>query len=173
MSERQTLWVHPASFTFSLDPPQQPMETVWAERPGWGYIRRRDLWIQRECTVEEVQAQGYVLKKPVGADDVQICPHCGMYVCSIPGALIRKHIAECRGGREDWKTLEDAIIHDQRMRSFEAQVLAERLREQEERELAEKRERFDKIRDEHVARQEAKDRKKRIKKETREEFRRR
>ncbi len=173
MSERQTLWVHPASFTFSLAPPRQPMETVWAERPGWGYILRRDLWIPRVCTIDEIQALGYVLKKPVGDDDVQVCPHCGMYVCSIPGALMRKHIAECKGGREDWKTIEEAIIQDQRMRSFEAQVLAARLREQEELEFAEKRERFDRIRDEQAARQEAKDRKKRLKKETREELKRR
>jgi len=60
-----------------------------------------------------------------------------------------------------------------RMRSFEAQVLAARLREQEELELAEKKGRFDRIRDEQAARQEAKDRKKRLKKETREELKRR
>ena len=86
---------------------------------------------------------------------------------------MRKHIAECKGGHEDWKTIEEAIVGDQRRRNFEAQILAARLMEQEEQELAEKRERFERIKEERLARQEAKDRKKRIKRETREEFRRR
>jgi hypothetical protein len=173
MGKQQSLWLHPASYTFSLDAPEKLMETIWAERPGWGYIRRRDLWIEKVCSVEEIQAQGYVRKKPVDGEEVKVCPHCGMYVCSIPGALLGKHLSECKGGHEDWKILEDAIIQDQRRRNFEAGIMAARLREQEEQEHTEKRERFDRIREEQVARQDAKDRKKRIRRETREEFKRR
>jgi hypothetical protein len=173
MGKQQTLWIHPASYTFSPDAPEKLMETVWAERPGWGYMRRRDLWIEKVCTIEEMQAQGYVLKKPVDGEEVQLCPHCGMYICSIPGALLQKHRAECKGGHEEWKILEDALIQDQRRRNFEAEIMAARLREQEEQELAGKRERFDRIREEQVTRQEAKDRKKRLRRETREELRRR
>ena len=171
MRKQQTFWVHPASFTCRLDMPDQILETLWVERQGWGYLRRRDLWIKREGSLEELEAEGYVLRKPLGDEDVRVCPYCGMYMYAIPGSLVQKHISHCRGGNEDWQKVEDAIISEQRMKVYLAKILAEKLREQAELEDIERRERHDKIREGMMARQARKDRKKRIKEEAREELR--
>ncbi len=89
---------------------------------------------------------------------------------SIPGSLVHKHIAGCRGGNEDWQKIEEAMISDQRMKAYEAKILAEKLREQAELADAERRERHDKIREGMLTRQAGKDRKKRLKEETKEEW---
>jgi len=173
MDDITKTWIHPATFTFSLEQPPKLMETIWSERPGWGYLRRRDLWVPSESEMEDLISRGYVLKKPLNRGDTRECPGCGMYISAVPGALVQKHIADCRGAERGWQSIEDQMIHDVRVRNFEAEMLAARLREQEELELAEKRERFERIREEQVNRQEGKDRKKRLKRETKEEFRRR
>ncbi|MGO9566735.1 MAG: hypothetical protein ACLP5H_04245 [Desulfomonilaceae bacterium] len=170
MRKPQTFWVHPASFTCRLDRPDQLLETIWAERQGWGYLRRRDLWIQRECSLDELVAEGYVLRKALGEEDVVECRHCGMYMHAIPGSLVQKHISDCRGGNEDWQKLEDGIISEQRMKAYLAKILAEKLREQAELQDMERRERHDKISEAMLARQTGKDRKKRLKEETREDW---
>lgn len=164
------VWIHSASYTYRLDPPEKPLEAVWIAHPGWGYIRRRDLWVRRECPAETLRSQGYVELKP-GDDEVTRCPYCGMHISSIPGALVRKHMAECGGQGENWLEIEDALIDDQRRKDFAAKLEAERLREQAEQEAMEKKERFDRIREDYLARQLQKDRKKRIKQETREDLR--
>jgi hypothetical protein len=146
------------------------LETIWAERQGWGYLRRRDLWIPRESSLEELETEGYVLMRPVGAEDVGVCSYCGMYIQGIPGSLVQKHIAECRGGNEDWQKIEDVIISEQRLKKYEAGIRAAQMREQAELEQAERRDRYDKIREGVVARQTKRDRKKRIKEETKEEW---
>jgi hypothetical protein len=170
MAKQQTFWIHPASFTCRLDRPEQILETLWVERQGWGYLRRRDLWIKTDCSFEELQADGYVLRMPPGEEEVVVCPCCGMYMQSIPGSLVQKHVAGCRGGDEDWQKIEEAMISEQRINAYEAKILAEKLREQAELADAERRERHDKIREGMLARQVRKDRKKRIKEETKEEW---
>jgi hypothetical protein len=173
MIKKQTIWVHASSYTFRLDEPERILETIWTERPGWGYLRRRDLWVRRECSVDEMQKEGYVLRVPVSEDGARTCPHCTMYICGIPGFLVKKHIAECGGAGDTWTKLEAMVIDEQRVRIHEANLLAEKLRMEKEMEEAERRERFERIREENVARQRGKDRKARLKKETREELRKR
>ena len=115
-------------------------------------------------------AEGYVLRKALGEEDVVVCPYCGMYMHAIPGSLVTKHISQCRGGNEDWQKIEDVIISEQRMKAYLAKILAEKLREQAELEDMERRERYDKIREGMVARQTGKDRKKRLKEETKQDW---
>jgi hypothetical protein len=170
MLKQQTFWIHPASFTCRPDRPEQVLETLWVERQGWGYLRRRDLWIKRDCSLEELQAEGYVLRRPPGEEDVVACPHCGMYMQSIPGSLVHKHVAGCRGGNEDWQKIEEAMITEQRIMAYEAKILADKLREEAELADAERKGRYDKIREGMLTRQAMKDRKKRIKEETKEEW---
>jgi hypothetical protein len=133
-------------------------------------LRRRDLWIKRECFLEELVAEGYVLRKAAGEEDVVVCPCCGMYMHAIPGSLVQKHISQCRGGNEDWQKIEDVIISEQRLKVYLAKILAEELKEQAELEDAERRDRYDKIREGMVARQTRKDRKKRLKEETKQDW---
>jgi hypothetical protein len=170
MPKQQTFWIHPASLTCRLDTPDQILETIWVERPGWGYLRRRDLWIQRDCSLEELKAEGYVLRKPLENEDVVVCPYCGMYMDAIPGSLARKHVAGCRGSDENWAKIEDALVSEQRMKAYEAKILADKLKEQAELADAERRERHDKIREGMLNRQVSKDRKKRLREETKEEW---
>lgn len=169
----QTIWVHPASFTYRLDPPETLLETIWAERPGWGYIRRRDMWLQRRQSIRDIEERGYVARVPESEESVKRCPHCGLYMCNIPGYLMTKHLKDCGGNDEEWYKIEEFIITDQRMRIFEKKVLQAKLHEQQELEEMEKKERFDKIKDEASARQLHKDRKRRLKQETKQEWKRR
>lgn len=173
MTKKTTIWVHPTTYTFRLDEPERMLETIWSERPGWGYIRRRDLWVRKDASVEEMQGAGYVLRVPVSEDGAQTCPYCGMYICGIPGFLVKKHFAECGGLGESWSKLEEAVIEDQRLKIHEANLLAEKLRLEKEAEEAERKERFERIREDNLSRQRNKDRKARLKRETREELRRR
>lgn len=171
MSKEQTFWVHQASFTYRTDPPERPLETVWSARKGWGYLKRRDLWIEKRCRLDDLLDRGYEAMKPPDGNSVIVCPHCGTYISDIPGSLVSKHMAVCRGGGEDWLAIEDVIIHDIRVKQYERKILAAKLREQQEQEEAEKKERFDRIRDDAQARQLSKDRKKRLKQETKEDLR--
>jgi len=165
------IWIHPASYTYRFDEPQRILETLWCERPGWGYIRRRDLWTLTEESALELERRGFIARQPVSEDGAFVCPHCGLYISGIPGFLVHKHLAECRGGEENWMRIEEVLIEDVRRKRFEKAVLAAKLREEAELAEAEKRDRFDRIRAEQVAKQQSKDRKARIKRETREEFR--
>jgi hypothetical protein len=171
MPENRTLWVHPASYTYSFDRPEKTIETLWSARKGWGYLKRRDMWISRNMSPEELETYGYEALKPPDNAAVKICAHCGLYMCDIPGSLMSKHIAECGGLGEDWLALEDAVVHDIRVRKYHAKILAQKIQEQQELEEQEKRDRFDRIREDAANRQSAKDRKKRLKLETREELR--
>ncbi len=108
--------------------------------------------------------------KPVGEEEVDECPCCGMYMQSIPGSLVGKHISGCCGGNEDWQKIEEVLVSEQRIRSYEAKIRAEKLRAQVELEDIERRERHDKIREDTMARQAKKDRKKRLRNETKEEW---
>lgn len=170
MQGKCTVWIHPSSYTFRLDQPERVLETIWSERPGWGFIRRKDMWVMRECMIQDLIRDGYVLRKPISQHGTVTCPACGMYISGIPGNLVRKHFAECSGPGEDWKRLEEAVIDDVRLKSYQARILAETLRMQREQEEAEKRDRFDRIKEENLARQRQKDRKARLKKDVKEEL---
>jgi hypothetical protein len=171
MPEEQTFWVHQATFTYRLDPPQKLLETLWSARNGWGYLKRRDLWMEKRCTLDELLDSGYVALRPLDHPSVKICPHCSMYIYDIPGSLVGKHVALCGGSEENWLAIEDSIIHDIRVKQYHGKILAQRLRELQEQEEGEKRERFDRIREDAQARQLSKDRKKRLRQETKEELR--
>jgi hypothetical protein len=164
------LWVHPGSFTYRLDQPEKPLETIWTAHPDWGYLRRRDLWIPTERAEAEMVNDGYMARKPLTDPEVRICPHCRMYIYSIPGALVKKHLSECGGRGENWLAMEDAIISDQRRKNHEAKILAEKMREKAEAEALERRERFDEVRESGIARQLARNRKRRLKVATKEEW---
>jgi hypothetical protein len=170
MTSEHTTWIHQATLTYRLDPPERTLETLWCERPGWGYLRRRDLWIATDFSPEELEAWGYVPRESLSEDGAQCCPYCDMYICSIPGALVAKHFSECRGGGENWQKIEDILTEDQRRRKYEARILAEKLRLENELAEMEKRERFDKIKEEQAVRQLQKDRKARLRRETKEEL---
>ncbi|MDQ7781481.1 MAG: hypothetical protein RDU20_01285 [Desulfomonilaceae bacterium] len=172
MNKKQTIWIHPTSYTFRLDEPERMLETIWSERPGWGYLRRRDLWIRKEASVDEIRNAGFVPRVPVSEDGALTCPHCGMYICGIPGFLVKKHVAECGGLGNSRAKLEEEVIEDQRRKIHEANLLAEQLRIEKEMEEEARRERFDRIREDNLSRQRNKDRKARLKRETREELRR-
>lgn len=170
-SNRSTaVWIHPGSFTYRLDEPEKPLETIWSAHPDWGYLRRRDLWIQTERPEKEMVKEGYVVRKPLTDPHVSTCPYCGMYICSVPGALVKKHLSECGGRGENWLKIEEAIISDQRRKNQEAKILAEKMREKAELESQERRERFGEIRESAIAQQLAKDRKRRLKQQTKEEW---
>ncbi|MBI4961726.1 MAG: hypothetical protein HY913_00470 [Desulfomonile tiedjei] len=170
MTSRQIIWIHQSTFTYRLDAPEKILETIWCERRGWGYLRRRDLWIETDFSSEELETWGYEPLEPQSEGKAQSCPSCGMYICSIPGALVAKHFAECRGGGENWQRFEDILVEDQRRTRYEAKVLAEKLRLEAELADMEKRERFDKIKEEQSVRQLRKDRKARLRRETKEEW---
>jgi hypothetical protein len=173
MPTKQSFWVHPASFTYRTDKPYKLIETLWVERPGWGYVRRRDLWTERECSLKELKDEGYRLRRPDSDDLVRHCPFCGMYICEIPGYLVQKHFSECGGSAENWQAIEETLISDQRMKKYEAKILAQKAQELADLQDAEKRERYDRIKEEMSLRQLQKDRKKRIKEETKQEWKKR
>jgi hypothetical protein len=165
------IWIHQASYTYRLDPPRSMIETIWAERPGWGYLKRRDLWVLFEATEDELIEFGFVEQQPSTDGDVKRCPSCGMYISSVPGYLVAKHLAECRGTGENTYKIEEAASHGQRVAKFERELNDRSLREQQEQKEAVLRERFDRIKEENLARQKSKDRKGRMKQETREHLR--
>jgi len=129
------------------------------------------LWTVTEESAEGLKRRGFVVMQPLSEDGARLCPHCGLYICGIPGFLVHKHLAECMGGEENWMRIEEVLIEDVRRKRYERAVLKAKLREQAELAEAEKRDRFDRIRAEQVAKQQSKDRKARMKRETREEFR--
>jgi hypothetical protein len=168
---KRTFWVHPATLVFQRHEPPKPLETIWIAHPGWGYIRRRDLWVREECSLEDLLDRGFTEKKPLTDGDALICPYCGMYICSIPGALVKKHTNECGGGEEDQRAIETAVIDEKRIKDYERRLRETAEMEEQERVMEEKRERFDRIRSEAQARQFQKDRKKKMKEETKRGFR--
>jgi hypothetical protein len=171
MDEKEEFWIHPSSFTYRKDEPDRRMETVWVERRGWGFLKRKDLWVRRESTPDHMAAAGFEPRKPVSDPDVILCPVCGMYTCSLPGSILKKHLLDCGGNAEDWQKMEDSLINRERVRQHEERILAEIEREKEELIEKERRERFDRIREENLARQTQKDRKKRIREETKRKLR--
>jgi hypothetical protein len=173
MGAKQSFWIHPATFTYRADKPDKLIETLWVERSGWGYVRRRDLWTQSDRSSEELRAEGYTLRLPDSDDRVRLCPFCGMYICDIPGYLTQKHFSECGGSAENWQAIEESLISDQRMKRYEAEIMARKLQELAELQEAEKRERYDRLREEMALRQQQKDRKKRLKEETKQEWKKR
>ena len=170
---KRTFWIHPATFVFQRHEPPKLLETIWVAHPGWGYIRRRDLWIRQECSLEELLERGFMERKPLADGEAMNCPHCGMYICSIPGALVKKHFDECGGMAEDWLAIEATVIDEKRIKDYERKLEDEAAREAQERLMEEKRERFDRIKSEAQARQIQKDRKKRLREETKREWKRR
>jgi len=156
-----------------MDKPEKPIETLWVQRQGWGYLKRRDIWVELESSQEQLRDLGFVLRRPDSDDLVRCCPFCGMYICDVPGYLVQKHFSECGESAENWQAIEERLISDQRMKKYEAKMIAQKLQEIAELQEAEKRERFDRLKEEISMRQQQKDRKKRIRAETKEEWKKR
>ncbi len=173
MNQMRTFWVHPASYTYAADEPKTMLETLWVERPGWGYILRRDLWVSRECSETELIAEGYIRRNFSSGDKTGVCPSCNMYVDGIPGSLMAKHLSHCRGLADNSSKMEEILIQDQRLKMFERKLRLQREQELAELMEAERRERFDKVKEDNLARQQGKDRKARLKREAREQLRKR
>jgi hypothetical protein len=162
------IWIHPGSYTYRNGPPEKLLETIWRETAGWGYLKCRDMWIRYDGAPTQLREMGYTRMKDASDLGVSVCRTCGLYMIDIPGSLVGKHRAQCSGLSENWNTIEETIITEQRRRMFEAKISAERLRLIAEREEQEKRERQEKIKEELLAKQLQKDRKSRIKREARE-----
>ncbi len=166
----EILWIHPATFTYRRDAPQKVMESLWVDRRGWGYLRRRDLWIKVTDSVERLETMGYEEISLPGTPGVATCPYCRLYVSGIAGAFLKKHIAACRG-TDNGSALDEMLIDDIRIRRHEERILQAKLRAIQEQEEQERRQRFEKVREEQLAAQVTKDKKKRMKEETRQELR--
>jgi hypothetical protein len=173
MPSKRSFWIHPASFTYQMDKPDKVIETLWVQRQGWGYLKRRDIWVELESSADELRDHGYMLRRSDSDDLVRCCPYCRMYICDIPGYLVQKHFSECGGSAENWQAIEEKLTSDQRMKKYEAKILAQKLQELADLQDAEKRERHGKIKEEMSLRQHQKDRKKRMKEETKEEWKKR
>ena len=96
---------------------------------------------------------------PPGKRTLSNAPVVDVHSKGIPGSLAPQAYFLCCGGDEDWQKIEEALITEQRMRSYEAEIRFEKLRAQAELEDIERRERHDKIREDMMARQTRKDRK--------------
>jgi len=173
VEKQQIFWVHQASRSYRRDRPDRFLEFIWRAHPAWGYIRGKDLWVSRECREDELIAEGLLEIRPETETDSGRCRHCGMLMNLVPGAFVRKHFSQCGGGSEDWSRIENFIIDEKRMKDYEARLRDAALRKQREREELEKQERLDRAREEFQARQQAKDRKRRLKEETKEALRKR
>jgi hypothetical protein len=166
-------WIHQSSFLFRRDKPEKMIETVWIAHPGWGYVRRRDLWVPVECSEQDLRARGFIERKPPSDGEVSFCPHCGMYVNGVPAFLVHKHSVVCGGPGEEWLKMEEVMISERRV-SYYQKLIADRLAaETAEQEAQERKDRFDRIREENLARQHQKDRKKRLKETTKREWKQR
>jgi hypothetical protein len=166
-----TLWIHKASSTFRRDEPVNLIQTVWIADAGWGSHKTRDQWIATEQAAEELQAAGYTELAPPEDPDVVVCPHCMTYMQGVPGSVVQKHLQACGGSGDNWIAMEAAVIADYRLKKFEAQIEAETKRAKEEQAAQEKKERFDRMREDIQKQQTAKDRKRKIREETRRDLR--
>ena len=164
-----TIWVHPATFTYSMEAPDRAMERLWVHRRGWGYLCRRDVWLKVNESIERLQERGYEEKKRRDDASVLTCPHCRMHVSGIPSIFVKKHLAEC-GGREYGSALDEMLIDGLRMRAHEAKLLAAKMREIQEQEEEERKERLDRMKEDLLSRQSGKDRKKKLKEGTKQEL---
>ncbi len=172
-SERRVYWLHPSSFTYRIDPPRTLLQTLWIAHPGWGYIRRRDLWVEEECSRDELHERGFQELDPDADEIADSCPFCNMLIVGVPGALMRRHLSECGDMGEHWLSIEDAVLSDVRLKAYERKLIEEARRAKEEAEYQEKRGRFEKIRQENLARQMSRDRKRRLREETKEGWKKR
>lgn len=171
MSPTENIWIHEASYTFSHLPPSKLIETLWVYRQGWGYLKRRDLWILKTVLLENLLNKGFQEIMPINNETVTRCPSCNLYMENIPGYLSRKHGAQCFGNANTWTAIEERMINNIRLERHERAILEKELREKAEQEERERRERHEKIREQYFANQLSKDRKKRLKQEARDTLR--
>ncbi|MFC1836773.1 hypothetical protein ACFL2Q_18955 [Thermodesulfobacteriota bacterium] len=166
MKETVGLWIHQGTHVYRLTKPERSLETIWTAHPGWGLLKARDMWIHLESNLDEIQARGYIEIDSESDEDSSLCPHCGMFVNSIPGSLLQKHFAECGGPEEDGRKMEEEMVERRRLEHYERKLLLEKLRRQQELAEQAKRDRFERAREQQVAQQKSRDKKKRLKDET-------
>ena len=129
------------------------------------------MWIALRASPEAMDRTGFVELNSDSDGDVTRCPHCEMLISGVPGGLVSKHLAQCGGSEEQWQKMEERMITDLRVKWLEEKIIAEMIRIKAEREEAERKERFGRIREEMLVRQQAKDKKKRMREQTRKELR--
>jgi hypothetical protein len=169
-NRKEVVWVHHGGGLYCANTPTRLIETVWIERPGWGYVLRRDLWTCSDEAIGDLVSSGYRDLDAFGKDDLRSCKGCGLLMIGVPGALVSSHIVSCNAGAKSLRKIDEIIIEKQRIKLHEAEVMLRLQRERAEREEAERRERTEKLRDEGLARLAAKDRKKRLKDEAKEQL---
>jgi len=168
-SERP-LWVHRASLSYRMDRPAAEWQTLWVFRPGWGYMKRRDIWTAVDLAEENIQKQGFTLLRPASDPEVHICRKCGLYMESVPGTLRKKHQAICGHSPDEGRKLDEIMIEDQRIRIAEHKLRLAEIQKRLEREAELKKERFDKIREEITAKQFQRNRRQQLRDEAREQL---
>jgi hypothetical protein len=94
-----------------------------------------------------------------------------MFISSIPGFLQAKHNTTCARPILDDRKIEEAVIDGVRMAKYEQKIIRQRMQEQLEQEEMERKDRQDRIKEEMFSKQQQKDRKKRLRQQTREELR--
>jgi hypothetical protein len=176
MSEMSTtkpmhvIWIHKASFSYQLERPTSEWQTLWVFRPGWGYMKRRDIWTSLRIPEDDLRKQGFVPLKPGSDPDVHVCKTCRLYMDSIPGFLRQKHHAACARNSEEGRKIDEMMIEDQRIKIAEAKLRQKELHERLEEEAEQKKERFDEIREETALKQESRNRRQRLRDEAREQL---
>lgn len=168
-----TLWIHQASSTFRRDEPANLLQTVSTADPEWGFHSSRDQWVPTERSDRELRDAGFTELGAPDDPDVVWCPHCRTIMQGLPGSVTQKHLRACDGGGEDWLYMEATVLADVRLKKYEATLLADAKRDKEERDAQTKKERFDRMKDEVQKQQMGKDRKRRIREETKKELRKR
>lgn len=166
----RVVWVHRATFSYRLDRPPRKWQTLWVFRPGWGYMKRRDIWTALDLTEEDARNQGFAPLKPASDPEVHVCRRCGLHMESIPGSLRKKHQAACGGNHDEARKLDEIMIQDQRMRIAEQKLRLAEMQKRLEQEAEQKKERFDKIREETGAKQLLRNRRQQLRDEAREQL---
>ncbi len=166
------IWVHRATFSYRLSPPSRQWEALWVQRPGWGLLKRKDLWTPTTLSESALKNSGYVDIESESSAGTRKCHTCNTLMIGVPGAIARRHVQGCGTISGEGRKIDEFVLDEQRLKIAEERLKQEELQRQLEKEAELKRERTEKIREEAAARQLERDRKKKLKEEAREQFRR-
>ncbi len=169
-SHAPLIWVHCGTFSYRLTRPEREWETLWVQRPGWGLLKRKDLWRPTTLSESELTTQGFALVDPHSTQGTHRCPTCGAVIIDVPGSLVRKHLQQCHAFSDEGRKLDEFVLDEQRLKIAEEKLQREQRERQLEQEAELKRQRAERIREETAARQAERDRKRRLKEEAKDQF---
>jgi hypothetical protein len=164
------IWVHRATFSYRLRRPDREWETLWVQRPGWGLLKRKDLWSPTTLSESDLLAQGFARIDPQPIEGMRTCPHCSAVIINVPGSLVHKHLQQCNASTEEGRRLDEFMLDEQRLKIAEEKLKRQQREKQLEQEAELKRERAERLREETAARQAERDRKRRLKEEAKDQF---